>query len=229
VYRAFAPLEAIAQAAGRGNRHGFRDTECVVVFKPVDEKGLYPPGYQEAVNATETFLATIRKASGNLDEIEILNSPERLRTYFRQFYGLTGRDRLARGQDLPDEATLHDAIRRYDFEDVAANYQLIKTDTINVLVPYDQAAFDVLVAEITKTGSRRPSFVGDWLRRATQHAVGLFRPRDDDPIWTHLIPVELSRKQPAGFDGNWFIACDSLTYDPLTGLTAPETAACWIV
>lgn len=229
VYRALAPLEAIAQAAGRCNRHGLRDTESVIVFKPIDEKGLYPPGYQEAVDATETFLANVRKASGNLDDVEILNSPSRLRTYFRQFYGLTGRDRLERGQDLPDETTLHDAIRRYDFEDVAANYQLIKTDTVNVLVPYDQLAFDGLVAEITKSGSRKPGFVRDWLRRAAQHAVGLFRPKDDDPIWTHLEPVPLSRKATTSFaETNWFIARGSLTYDPLTGLVAPESAACWI-
>lgn len=124
---------------------------------------------------------------------------------------------------------LHDAIRRYDFEDVAANYQLIKTDTINVLVSYDQPTFDGLVAEITKSGSRKPGFVRDWLRRAAQHAVGLFRPKDDDPIWTHLEPVPLSRKPTASFaETNWFTARASLTYDQMTGLIAPETAACWI-
>lgn len=229
VYRALAPLEAIAQAAGRCNRHGLRGTENVIVFKPIDDKRLYPPGYDEAVGATETFLAGIRLANGNLDDVEILNSPERLRTYFRQFYGLTGRDQLARGQDLPDEAILHDAIRRYDFEDVAANYQLIKTDTINVLVPYEQLTFDGLVAEITNAGSRKLGFVRDWLRRAAHHAVGLFRPKDDNPIWTHLEPVPLSRKPTMSFaETNWFIARDSLTYDTLTGLVSPETAACWI-
>lgn len=225
VYRALAPLEAIAQAAGRCNRHGLRDTESVIVFKPIDEKGLYPPGYDEAVGTTETFLADVRRVNGNLDDVEILNSPERLRAYFRQFYGLTGRGR----DELDDEKTLHDAIRRYDFEAVAENYQLIKTDTVNVLVPYDQLAFDGLVTEVIKPGSRRPGFVRAWLRRAAQHAVGLFRPRDDDPIWTHLEPVPLSRKSTMSFaETNWFIARGSLTYDPLTGLIAPETAGCWI-
>ena len=225
VYRALAPLEAIAQAAGRCNRHGLRDTEQVVVFKPVDEKSLYPPGYQEAVDATETFLANIRKEHGNLDAEEILNSPDRLRTYFRQFYSLTGRAH----EELADETTLHDAIRAYNFEDVANNYQLIKQDTINVLVPYDRSEFDGLVTEITKSGSRKPGFVRDWLRRAAQHSVGLFRAKDADPIWTHLEPLPLSRKPTTSFaETSWFMARDTLTYDRLTGLVAPETAACWI-
>lgn len=229
VYRALAPLEAIAQAAGRCNRNGVRDREKVVVFKPVDEKSLYPPGYDEAVGATETFLADIRKTHGNLDDVEILNSPERLRTYFRMFYGLTGRDRLDRDQDLPDETDLHAAIRGYNFEDVAANYRLIRSDTINVLVPYDTSAFDELVEEITTEGPRKTGFVRDWLRRASQHSVGVFRPKLDHPLWSHLKPVPLSRKPAVSFaETSWFIARDSLTYDPLTGLVAPVSEACWI-
>ena len=96
VYRALAPLEAIAQAAGRCNRHGRREPGRVVVFKPRDDRGLYPPGYGEAVDSTETFLANLAQ-HGDLDDIEILNNPKRLRDYFRHFYSLSGR--VASGRD----------------------------------------------------------------------------------------------------------------------------------
>lgn len=229
VYRALAPLEAIAQAAGRCNRNGLRERENVVVFKPIDEKSLYPPGYDEAVSATETFLADVRKTHGNLDDVEILNSPERLRAYFRLFYGLTGRNFLDRDEDLPDETDLHAAIRGYNFEDVAANYRLIRSDTINILVPYERSVFDALVEEITKDGPRKPGFVRHWLRRAAQYAVGVFRPKLDHALWSHLEPVPLSRKPAVSLaETSWFIARESLTYDPLTGLVAPVSEACWI-
>ena len=61
VYRALAPLEAIAQAAGRCNRHSLRSTERVVVFKPDDDRGLYPPGYRAGVVArfTRAWIETV--------------------------------------------------------------------------------------------------------------------------------------------------------------------------
>ena len=57
VYRALAPLVAIAQAAGRCNRHGRRPVGDMVVFRPDDEERLYPTdAYQQAALVTDSLL-----------------------------------------------------------------------------------------------------------------------------------------------------------------------------
>lgn len=214
VYRALAPLEAIAQAAGRCNRHGLGPRGEVVVFKPHDGQ-LYPPGYGEAADATQTFLASSSTRSA-LDATEVLNSPERLRAYFRHFYGLSGRD----SSERDDERPLLDAIRAGDFAAVARLYRLIKQDTINVLVPYDPRAFEQLRREIRETEPLTPEFIRRWCHRASPYAVGLFRPRANAPITPHLEPIQFSRRRRVeDVEADWFLALPGVDYDPLLGIS----------
>lgn len=225
VYRAFAPLEAISQAAGRCNRHSLRSTEQVIVFKPVDDRGLYPPGYGVATDVTETFLKSLEKRGIDLDGTEIINSPERLRAYFRQLYGLSG---LSTGI-VPEEEELLKEISAGNFSKVAELYRLIKEDSINVLVPYDQATFDSLVDELHSEDSRQPGFLRRWMRRATPHAVSLFRPHGNEALWNHLEPVQFGRRRSEhSRDGTWFIASSGVTYDPLFGFVEPTLEDSWI-
>ena len=217
VYRALAPLEAIAQAAGRCNRHGRDPRGRVVVFKPQDEQGIYPPGYRQAVQATELFLADLAR-QGDLDDTEILNSPDRLRGYFNQLYVLTGRT----SGEMDDERTLLDAIRAGNFQEVADLYRLIKQDSINVLVRYDTEAFEALRAELGEAERLTPRWIRRWIRRATPHAVGLFRPKDHDAIWNLLEPAQFSRRRLVeNYEASWFIALEGLGYDAMTGLVVP--------
>jgi CRISPR-associated endonuclease/helicase Cas3 len=95
VYRALAPLEAIAQAAGRCNRHGIGATGRLIVFKPLDSGRLYPPGYGAAVQATESFLKIVARTRDG-SAVDIINSPALLRRYYEHLYGLTGRAGVAR-------------------------------------------------------------------------------------------------------------------------------------
>lgn len=215
VYRALAPLEAIAQAAGRCNRHGLGQTGQVVVFKPLDERRPYPPGYGQAVDATEIFLNSLASKL-DLDTVEILNSPERLRGYFNHLYILTGRTTA----ELDDERPLLDAIRAGDFADVADKYRLIKQDAINVLVPYQPDVFNTLNAEIVEAARLTPGFIRDWIRRATPHAVSVYRPSDDAPLWNHLEPVPFRRWRPVeNHEASWFVALPGLDYEALTGIS----------
>ncbi len=224
VYRAIAPLEAIGQAAGRCNRHGRRDPGRVIVFKPHDDRKPYPPGYGEGVDATQTFLALL-KTQGDLNATEILNSPQNLRAYFRYCYGLSGR---ASGE-LDDERPLHEAIRAGDFKEVARLYKLIKQDSINVLVPYNPQAFEQLSREIRETDPLTPDFICAWRRRATPHAVSLFRPQNNSPLAPHLEPVQFSRRHPVEWwQADWFIALPGIEYDALLGV-AEKTEDVWIV
>jgi CRISPR-associated endonuclease/helicase Cas3 len=223
VYRALAPLESIAQAAGRCNRHGCHAPGRVVVFKPRDDRGLYPPGYDEAVDSTETFLANLAQ-QGNLDGIEILNDPMRLRAYFHHFYSLSGR--ITSGRD--DERPLLEAVMGGDFPEVARLYKLIKQDAINVLVPYEPAIFEELRAEITEPERLSLELIRDWIDRASLHAVSLFRPSANASLWNHLEPVQFSRRHPTEtWDSQWFFALPGIEYDPLTGMSE-RLEECWI-
>ena len=72
-----------------------------------------------------------------------------------------------------------DAIRAGDFPEVARLYRLIGDDTIHVLVPYDREAFEQLRDEALGVRRWTSPLVRDWCRRATPHAIGVFRPKPD--------------------------------------------------
>ncbi len=225
VYRAFAPLEAIAQATGRCNRHSLRDTERVVIFDVDDDRGRYPPGYTAGVEATKSFLAQLQQDGLDLNATEIVNSPERLRSYFRFLYGLSGR---ASGV-VQDEEPLLNAISAGDFAEVAKLYRLIDNNTINVLVRYDIEKFDRLVDDLRGDHRKRPGFVRQWIRRATPHSVSLFRPARDASLWNHLEPVQFGRRREEdAMNATWFVTSSAVTYDPLFGFVEPEFAESWI-
>ena len=77
-----APLDAIAQAAGRCNRNGLLPGLGIVrVFLPEDE-GYPPGGYKEATSATAP--STASAARKDMD----LQLPELFQEYYRRLYGL---------------------------------------------------------------------------------------------------------------------------------------------
>lgn len=172
-YRALAPLDSIAQAAGRCNREGKAASGDVYVFVPDDDR-LYPGGgYQQAATVTEMLL---REGEGDLD----IHDPAVFDRYYRQLYDLKN---LA-GADTD----LIRALRGLDFARVNDLYRIIPTATINVLVPYDPEKFETLAARVLEEGLSR-----DWIAAARPHSVGVYQPRDNDPImafleWAPVIP-----------------------------------------
>ena len=224
VYRALAPLDAIAQAAGRCNRHGRGPQGQVIVFKPHDNRALYPPGYEEAVDATESFLNYLATQK-NLEVTEILGDPEQLRNYYRRFYRLTGRD----SAENDEEKLLLNAIRSGNFAEVAQRYKLIKNDSIRVLTPYQPKVFTQLRDEIEQTEHFSLDFIRDWIRRASPHAINLFRPEDIDPIASYLQPIQFShRRTVEAWEADWFYTLPDVKYDPLLGIST-EVEKLWIV
>lgn len=220
VYRAFAPLEAIAQAAGRCNREGKLNEQGrlgkVVVFEPNAEEDLrrcYPTHpYYQAAEVTRTMLTL----HGDLN----INDPVLYRDYYRRLYDLNNPANL--------NQALNDAITALDFPEVAKYYRLIDQDTIQVLVPWTDRwdEFDALRNEAEREG-----ISAKWMRRAQGLAVSVYRPANGHSAWGVLIPAKLRR---GGVSDEWFIleegTCPTTPTDPkrkfydgIVGLRLPDS------
>lgn len=205
VFRALAPLDAIAQAAGRCNRNGrMAEPGLVRVFRPEDER--YPPGGYEAAARVTSML--LKQNPEGLD----LQSPGLFAEYYRTLYSLTGIGAAEQGR----AKKLAEAVGRLDFSAAAELYRLIDQDAINVVVPYDREAFEDLREELRRAG--RPT--RGWIRRARPHTVNVYRRRGGDPLHAFLQPASGDRE-------DWFLLLDEKLYDRerLGLLAAPEV---WI-
>ncbi len=211
VFRALAPLDSVAQAAGRCNRNGLLDRGEVHLFIPQAEGGerIYPDGaYEQAAGVTRILLN--RHGSEGID----INDPEIYKEYFLELYG------IARPELLNKE--LLEAIRRYDFPAVSERYRIIENDAINILVAYDSERFHELADEVRESGLRR-----GWIAKARPHTVSLFRPRHKDPIYSYIeaIPVDNRKRE---YSNDWFIYLFDDHYDKETGLNPPQAMECLI-
>ncbi|MGD0126153.1 MAG: CRISPR-associated endonuclease Cas3'' [Terriglobia bacterium] len=205
VFRAFAPLDAIIQAAGRCNRNHLRPTGALRVFVPEEEA--YPDSaYAQAAGVTRLLLKARGPGEMNIDD------PGLATTYYRELYS------LAKPQERNEK--LREALRRQDFADVASLYRLIPNDAINVLVPYDPDAYAELAHEVREINLNRR-----WILKARSHTVNLFRPKPGAPVTGCLESVPVSRNATAD---DWFIYLRPEHYDPQLGLLPPQSMECLI-
>ena len=214
VYRAFGPLEAIAQAAGRCNRNdNLPEPGQVRVFTPESEpegKRLYPPGgYEQAADVTRILLQ--QKGPEGID----IGDPEIFISYYKMLYGLTENTELT--------PCLEDALQRRNFVDTAAHYRLIEQDAINILVPYKPEIFQELREQLEQEGR----LTREWIKKARPYTVSLFRPR---PLWNFLDPAPLPRGETRGETAeDWFVYLEPTHYDPLLGLKPPQGPENWMI
>ncbi|WP_200331136.1 CRISPR-associated endonuclease Cas3'' [Thiocystis violacea] len=211
VLRAFAPLEAIAQAAGRCNREGrLSALGSLLVFDPAepgDWRRRYPThAYFQAAEVTRRILLD----QGDLD----INDPVTFREYYRQLYDLS--------RPASQNPAFAEAVQTRDFPEIARLYRLIDQDAIQVLVPWDKRLddFEALRAEAEAEG-----IGGAWMRRAQTLSVSLYRPPTDHPAWGVLIPAKLRRTRKVDRQQNeWFILEDphAVHYDETLGLILPQ-------
>ncbi len=204
VFRAMAPLESIAQAAGRCNREGRLNEQGrfgeVIVFEPEEEGGWrkrFPThSYYQAAQVTRTLL----NLHGNLD----INAPETFRDYYHRLYNLSN--------PASQNADLSQAIEALDFPAIARAYRIIEQNAIQVLVPWTNRwdDFELLRKEADKNG-----ITADWMRRAQGLAVSVYRRKDGLPAWA--IPAKLWR---GGYSDEWYILGGDY-YDDTRGLNPP--------
>lgn len=205
VFRAMAPLEAIAQAAGRCNREGKLNEQGrlgeVLVFEP-DEEGdwrkRFPThSYYQAAQVTHTLL----NMHGNLD----INDPETFRSYYHRLYDLN--------DPASQNAKLGEAIQALDFPEIAKAYRIIENNAIQVLVPWSDRweDFQSLRAEAENKG-----VTANWMRRAQGLSVSVYRTSNGPPAWA--IPAKLRR---GGYSEEWYIL-EGDYYDDILGLNPPQ-------
>lgn len=190
VFRALGPLDSIAQAAGRCNRHKKRASGELRVFiaEALEGRRLYPTDAYG--RAAQIALSMYRQGGLDLDDPAT----------FRRFYEWLWQ------YEAIDLEELQEAIRRQDYPEVAKLYRLIPDDGVNVVVPYGVGRD--LIHE-----ARQEGVTVGWMRQAQPYTVSVFRPASG-VLPTHLEPVNFRPKggapeQPAP---DWYLAHEK-SYD----------------
>lgn len=149
VWRAMAPLDSIAQAAGRCNREGrLAAGGRFVVFEPADAS--MPDGtYRTGAGVTRGMGA---------DSPPDIGDPAAFQEYFRRLYNHA---------DL-DEHRVSEKRRAFDFPRVDEVYRLIEDDTVPLVVSYGEAE-----RLLEGLASARPGELRDLYRRLASVTVAL--------------------------------------------------------
>ncbi|GIW24906.1 MAG: hypothetical protein KatS3mg069_1173 [Meiothermus sp.] len=165
-YRALGPLEAIAQTAGRVNRHGLRKEGQLVVFIPEDE------GYPDQAYAQAAKLTRALQAEGPLEL-----TPDTFRRYYQSLYGL---------QSVSDPE-IEGFILTQNYAELARRYRIIESPAVNVVVPYNDEA-KALMQEARDRG-----IAADWVQRARPYAVPYFLPKGGPPAFLESVFLRYGR------------------------------------
>lgn len=158
VYRAFAGLDSIAQAAGRCNREGKLNKEGKlgkVVVVRLDQKTL-----RGLMGKGADVLNDLLHSSEDQDLLQ----PMWLKHYFAEFYGKANTFDKAGIEELLYKNSSH---MHFEFAKAAQNFRLIDDkDSVSILVPYQEGA--TLIRELKERG---PEF--GLLRKLQQYSVSL--------------------------------------------------------
>jgi CRISPR-associated endonuclease/helicase Cas3 len=196
VFRSLAGIDSIAQAAGRCNREGKRETGQVFVFTP--EAGVPAGHFRQTTQAAESV---IRRYS---DDVLSLAAVE---DYFRLYY-------WAKGDALDEEgilAMLNAGCSKGDFpfKTIAEKFRLIKEYMKPVVIPFDEQA-----RELTRSIDFNKYPAG--LSRKLQKYTVSIQPRH----WDRLLSIgSISIKA-----GIFPVLVDEGLYEEDTGLSVDDPA-----
>jgi CRISPR-associated endonuclease/helicase Cas3 len=170
LFRAVGPLDSIAQAAGRCNRHGIRPQKGrVILFTPEDEgreeKRKLPPSAIYQQGTTET-----RSSFWKQD----LNNPETFVRYYDRLFRLDSLDHPTR-PEFQDRKINRDLRPSLAFEDTARAFQVIDSPTTSVLVGWDSRGHSVQRLKRLITATRfRPGQLSRVMRMVRHFQVNIY-------------------------------------------------------
>jgi CRISPR-associated endonuclease/helicase Cas3 len=196
VYRAFAGLDSIAQAAGRCNREGEQERGRVVVFQSTRPA---PPGHQRL--ATDACLDVLRNWPGDPLALELFEP------YFDRLYYGINLDKKGIVRDLTPGQGLE-----IQFRTAADNFRLID-DEDQAMVFVRHAGYpgiDALLGKLANEGPER------WLMRKLQRCAVTVRKKIVDRM---VLTGDVVEVQPGCFVQN-----NDLLYDSALGLRDDENA-----
>lgn len=209
-FRAWGPMESLAQAAGRVNRNGRNATADFTIFSPPQEN--FPDeGYRQATIVAKGIAA-------ELEEF-VLHNPAVFRKYYSRLHANRGGGATSCGAKA-----LMDGLAAHDFVEVAKHYKLIPETGVNIFVPLVgqlgptlQAENEDLLAAVRKGVDRKT------LRALQKFSVSSFLPKNStlqlDPVRsydTEVIP-------------NWYVLKHPENYDQTVGLMTENFDSEYIV
>lgn len=209
VYRAKAPLDSIAQAAGRCNRNGLFGKGIIKVFEP--ESAVNSKAFPDASYERATRIAGIVIKSHSHEEVSLKNL-DLFRDYYKLLYDFSKPENM--------KEALQNAIRGMDFEEVSNEYRLIRENAVNVLVPYNKETFNKLRKEAESV-----LINAKWVREARPYSISIFRPREKDPVYKYLLPAKFKWDKQSE---NWFIYLNEDHYKDDVGFNPQFETDCII-
>ncbi|WP_325107749.1 CRISPR-associated endonuclease Cas3'' [Streptomyces microflavus] len=200
VYRAWAPAEALQQAAGRCNRDGRLDRGRVVVFRPVDGGVPKDLAYTAALEATAEFFGP--------GDASVPDDLEALEWYYEKRWALQGVDGRSMGEGIQQ-------LRRvWDFPAVAEAFQMID----------NKYAQSVVVIRAEKTDEERDAIESDIALLRSFYPVGPEPLRRLQPHMATLPRHEVAEAMRAGLAEP--VIGDLVVwrgyYDPVRGLDTDD-------
>jgi CRISPR-associated endonuclease/helicase Cas3/CRISPR-associated endonuclease Cas3-HD len=140
VYRALSGIDSVAQAAGRCNREGKKETGDVFVFRSTETYG----------KATSWQSRTAEIGEMIFNKYDDPLCPEAVSEYFSELYFHEGDDGLDQKKILLSlEKRVNECA--FPFGDVSDDFRLIDENTREVIIPYDESAQRV-IKEIQRIG-----------------------------------------------------------------------------
>jgi CRISPR-associated endonuclease/helicase Cas3 len=207
-FRAWGPMEALVQAAGRVNRNGRQNRGEFTVFTPPDE--VFPPGgYKQATDTARNILIEMPRVP--------LHDPELFRRYYARLYKNRGEDdkKVSLGRNVSSQ----------NYVEVSKHYRLIENSGVNIFIRLIgqlgselQAQNDELYAKIADGVDLAT------LRRLRKHSVSVFLKSNVKPLISPLKTLGGIEEVP-----DWYVLRHPEDYDEVIGLMTEGNDAEYIV
>lgn len=204
VWRASAGIDSIAQAAGRCNREGKRETGRVVAFQGENQP---PPGHlRQAAESGKRILESFHDDPLSLAAVK---------RYFEDFFWKRSKSQAKDGLDRKDIMQMsRSKPNAIPFRDIAREFKVIDEKTYSILIPYQQSGKQAIEElERCRFHKEHPGYVNRELRKTLQRYTVQLHER----VFRELCGV----LEDVFDDGQFFVLTNTDIYTEHVGLN-PE-------